>query len=111
MVMTRTRLLPPLLGVMLSAVLVMGAGCNKPSEPDCRKALANMQMLLGTEQVSKNADIEGEVRRCQGGSSRTAVDCAIKASTLDELRACSFMKMPASETPTAPAEPAGSARN
>ena len=39
-------------------------------------------------------DIEGEVRRCKGGSSKEAVECAIKATTIEELRACEFMKVP-----------------
>ncbi len=78
----------------LIVVLVSATACNKPSEDDCRKALANMQSLLGTEYLSKNSDIQGEVRRCKGGSSKKAVTCAIAAKTLDELRACDFMKVP-----------------
>lgn len=78
----------------LIVALVAGTACSKPSEDDCRKALANMQSLLGTEYISKNSDMQGEVRRCRGGSSKKAVDCAIAAKTLDELRACEFMKVP-----------------
>lgn len=74
--------------------LVAGTACSKPSEDDCRKALANMQFLLGTEQVAKNTDMQGEIRRCKGGSSKEAVKCAIDAKTLDDLRACDFMKAP-----------------
>ena len=82
----------PTLGLL--AALVAGAGCNKPSEDDCRKALSNMQTLMGTEYVSLNNDIQGEVRRCRGGSSNKAVECAANAKTLDELKACDFMKVP-----------------
>jgi hypothetical protein len=53
-----------------------------------------MQSLLGTEYISKNTDMQGEVRRCKGGSSKKAVSCAIAAKTLDDLRACDFMKVP-----------------
>lgn len=85
-----------LLGIVL--VVVMGlaglGGCTKPSEENCRKALQNMQSILGTENLSEKTGIEGEVRRCKGGSSREAVDCAIKAQSLDDLRACKFMKIP-----------------
>ena len=63
----------------LVVALVLGTACSKPSEDDCRKALSNMQSLLGTEYISKNSDIQGEVRRCKGGSSRKAVACAIAA--------------------------------
>jgi hypothetical protein len=78
----------------LIVALACGSACNKPSEDDCRKALSNMQALLGTEYLSKNSDIQGEVRRCKGGSSKKAVECAIAAKTLEELRACEFMKVP-----------------
>jgi len=71
---------------------LLGAACSKPSADDCRKALANMQHLLGTENLSKTADYEGEVRRCKGGSSKEAVQCAIKAQSLDELKKCDFYK-------------------
>ncbi len=71
----------------------LGAGCNKPSADDCRKALTNMQHLLGTENLSKSdADQEGEVRRCKGGSSKEAVQCAMKAQSVDELKRCEFYK-------------------
>lgn len=69
-------------------------GCNKPSDDDCKKAIANMQSLLGTEFIAKNSDMQGEVRRCRGGSSRKAVECAIAAKSLDELKACDFMHVP-----------------
>lgn len=75
-------------------VLVMAAGaaaCNKPTADDCREAIANMQKLLGTTDTAKLADSEAEVRRCKGGSSKEAVACAMKATTLTELKACSFM--------------------
>lgn len=76
------------------AVLAFGA-CSKPSEENCRKALANMKHLMGTENLNDAESLEGEVRRCKGGSTRKAVACAIKAQTLDELRACEFYKVPA----------------
>ena len=84
------------LGVLAGlGTLGLSGGCNKPATEDCRKALSNMQRLLGTEDLSKNGDFEGEVRRCKGGSSRDAVACAIKATTLPELKACQFMAPPA----------------
>jgi len=81
-----------------AAALILGlgfaTGCDKPSEDSCKKAIANMQFLLGTEHLTEGQDMQGEVRRCKGGSSKEAVECAIAAKTLDQLKACEFMKVP-----------------
>jgi hypothetical protein len=79
----------------VAALLSLG-GCNKPSADDCRAAITNMEKLLGTEAAARNADNEGEVRRCRGGSREQAVACAIKATSVDELKACAFMTPKAS---------------
>ena len=79
--------------IAVGVLFVVGA-CNKPDMEDCRKALDNMQHILGTENISKNGDNEGDVRRCRGGSSKDAVACAIKATTKADLQACDFMKVP-----------------
>jgi len=99
MVMTR---------LVVGLSLVLAIGCNKPSEENCRKAIANMQALLGTEHLLSDADLQGEIRRCKGGSSKESVDCAMKATSIDELRACGFAKIPDRITP-APDPKAGSA--
>ena len=90
--MNRQRSISAVLGAILAIAApgVLGA-CNKPEAEDCRKAIVNMQKLLGTDAAAKNVDNEGEVRRCKGGSTREAVACAIKANTVDELKACQFM--------------------
>lgn len=85
---------------------VLAAGCNKPSKDDCRKAIENMRALMHTTQL--HTDVEGEVRRCNGGSKKEAVECAIKATSLDELRACKFMHIPDSTGPASGSD-AGSA--
>lgn len=87
------------------AALVVGAvfaGCNKPSKEDCRKAIENMRALMRTTQL--DTDVEGEVRRCNGGSSKEAVACAIKATTLAELRECKFMSIPLDDPPAGSAQ-------
>jgi hypothetical protein len=95
--------------LVLAALVPLGTGaCNKPTQDDCRKAISNMERLLGTEAASRNADNEGDVRRCRGGSSKEAVDCAIKATTLDELKACAFMGSKGKPA-TAPSTPSASA--
>jgi hypothetical protein len=95
--------------IALTALPLLG-GCDKPKPEDCRKALINMQHLLGTENLNDTASLEGEVRRCRGGSKRKAVECAIKAQTIDELRACDFYQLPDKATKgPAPGSSAGSA--
>lgn len=89
-ILRRAALVSVAVGALLS-------GCNKPSEDNCRKALANIRHLLGTEHLSQaEQSVEGEVRRCRGGSKRASVDCAMKATTLDELRACKLIDIPPS---------------
>jgi len=78
-------------------LLLVFAACEKPSEDSCRKALSNMRDLLGTESATGGRDLEGDVRRCRGGSSKKAVECAGTATSLDELEKCEFMKMPGKE--------------
>jgi hypothetical protein len=78
--------------LLFVVAMIAGAGaCDKPTVDDCRSAIGNMQKLLGTDTAAKNADVEGEVRRCKGGSTKDAVACAIKATSLAELKACDFM--------------------
>ncbi len=92
--------------LVLAALAPLGAGaCNKPTPEDCRKAIANMERLLGTEAAARNADNEGEVRRCRGGSTKEAVACAIKANTLEELNACGFRSSRGKKTDKAPPSP------
>jgi hypothetical protein len=79
---------------LLFAVVLATACATKPSSEDCRKAIENMQRLMGTDNMRDDGRIEGEVRRCKGGSTKKAVACAIKAQTLDDLRHCEFFKVP-----------------
>lgn len=98
-------------------LLVFLVACNKPSDDECRKALTNIRDLMGTDNAT--TDMNGDIRRCKGGSSKKAVKCAGAAKTLDELRACEFMKVPdkkrgsstggSTETGSADAVPTGSA--
>jgi hypothetical protein len=78
----------------IALLFVAVAACNKPDKDDCRKAIDNMQHIIGTENLSNNGDNEGDIRRCRGGSSKEAVACAIKATSKDDLVKCDFMKAP-----------------
>jgi hypothetical protein len=96
------------LALVFAVVLVIGCS-TKPSADDCRKAIANMQRLMGTDNMRDDGRIEGEVRRCRGGSSKKAVACALKAQTLDDLRHCEFFKVPDAIKAIGPDPAAGSA--
>lgn len=74
---------------LLVLAVIAGGACNKPTADECREAIVNMESLLD-EGAAKNFDIEGEIRRCRGGSTKDAVACAAKAKTKAELDACSF---------------------
>lgn len=91
--------------VVLGLVVLAGA-CNKPSEESCRKAMANVRSILGTE--SAVADIEAGVRRCKGGSSKKTVECAINAKTREQLKECGFFKIPEGAAGSAAGSGAGS---
>jgi hypothetical protein len=87
--MTRILTLP-----LVLALVVMGAACNKPSEDRCREALSNMRSLLGTDSSNTAGDLEGAVRRCKGGSTKESVECAAKATAIEDLEGCKFMHIP-----------------
>ena len=90
--------------------LVFAVACDKPTPEDCEKALRNMQTLMGTENINETpAALQGEVRRCRGGSTRKSVACAIKATTLAELEQCDFEKGAPSLSPGSAGSAAGSA--
>lgn len=84
--------------LVLLAALALGLAtslpaCDKPSTSDCKKALLNMQHLMGTDNLLENGGVDSEIRACQGGSTKKSVQCAIKATTLEELRQCDFYKV------------------
>jgi len=88
------------LRTVLATVLVLAltaTACNKPSEEDCRKAIANMRRLLETDKTTEASDTESAVRSCRGNSNKKSVDCAIRAQSVDELKACGLVE---SETTT-----------
>lgn len=75
---------------LVLGLVVLAGACGKPSEENCRKALTNVRALLGTE--SPEADKEGDVRRCKGGSTKKTVECAMNATSIEQLQACGFFK-------------------
>jgi hypothetical protein len=88
--------------IVIAVVFGVGAGCNKPESDDCRKAIKNMNRLMGTDKLTTSAQLEASVRSCRGTSTKESVECAIQAQTLDQLKTCGFYREPP------PEEPAGS---
>ena len=80
---------------LIFLVVALLAGCDKPSEDSCRRAIENMQKLRGTD--SQQADLDSQVRRCRGGSTKRAVECAINAKTVEDLKACEKSKSESSD--------------
>ena len=84
--------------LVLLAALALGLAtslpaCDKPSTSDCKRALLNMQHLMGTDNLLENGGVDSEIRACQAGSTKKSVQCAINATTMDELRHCEFYKV------------------
>jgi len=77
----------------IAVMITLGGlvACDKPTADDCRQAIRNMQVQLGTDTAARNSDIEAEVRLCKGGSTKESVACALKATSLEQLKACDFM--------------------
>lgn len=78
------------------------AGCNKPAEEDCKKAIENMRKLMGTDAYV--TDIQPSIRRCRGGSSKDSVACAAAAKSRAELEACGFAKFDEAGSGSGPAK-------
>ena len=81
------------------------AACDKPSATDCKKAIANIRVLLGTDKLTDDAGQSAAwVRSCQGSAKKSSVKCAMEASTVDQLKRCGLLK---AEDLEAPAEGSG----
>ena len=79
--------------VMFALVVAGLAACDKPSETDCKKAIANIRLLLGTDKMTDDAGQSAAwVRSCQGSAKKSTVKCAMEASTVDQLKRCGLVK-------------------
>ena len=82
---TMRKVLWPSLLVLLLAVL----GCEgRPSEDECKKAIANMQRIYKYDAASREAETMAFVRKCRARSSKANVTCLINANTDTEIEAC-----------------------
>jgi hypothetical protein len=85
---------------------LVAAGCNKPSEEDCTKAIENMRKLMGTSNGID--DLAPAIRRCRSGSTKESVQCAGNAKSRAELVACKFAHF--DEAPAGTGSGSGSAK-
>jgi hypothetical protein len=74
--------------VLFAVVVAAVAGCSKPSEEDCRKAVLNLQRLRGLEGSAQAPDPVPAVRRCRAGATRETVLCLINAKSASEADRC-----------------------
>lgn len=76
--------------VFLAALLLTLTACNaKPSEAECRKAIDNINKIVGVENTANiERDIEINVRRCRAEWSRKSVKCMQTKTTPEGLAEC-----------------------
>jgi len=79
--------------ILLALTMVALVGCKKPSEGDCKRAIANIRALLGTDKLTEDSGQNSAwVRSCRGSAKKESVQCAMEASTLDQLKRCGLLK-------------------
>ena len=80
---------------MRTLLLVLCAwtlGCgNKPTEEDCKKAIANIQKVTGVQPNTEEETLAA-IRKCRGQSTKGAAECMANAKTTDEIDACEAKK-------------------
>jgi hypothetical protein len=74
--------------LLLCAALAGAAGCSRPSEEDCRKAVLNLQRLRGLDSNPQAPDPEAAVRRCRSTGDQASVRCLIEAKSAADADAC-----------------------
>ncbi len=67
---------------------LLAFGCNKPTESECSKAIANIQTLTGTIESDFGVKPEAALRSCRGNATKASVQCAIAAKTMADLQTC-----------------------
>jgi hypothetical protein len=79
--------------LLVLLVVLASVGCgNKPTEEQCKKAIANIQKLSGIDSTTDETETLAAIRKCRGQSTREAADCMINAKSLDELDGCEAKK-------------------
>jgi len=83
-------------------VLSLAAACGgKPSEDDCKKFADNFVKQMSAGQQGEAGDITRQVaegmrpdllKDCNESGKKDEVDCAIKATTMDEIQKCAELR-------------------
>lgn len=90
-----------LIATSFVASLAMGACSNKPSEDTCNKFADHFTDLMIKADEGPAAEITKQVaegmkpdlvKNCIEKGTKTEIDCALKATTMDELEKCSAPK-------------------
>ena len=74
-------------GLLLGAIVIL-AGCNRPSEDECNRAVESIQRIHEIQHSSGGPDAKAAVRQCRAWWNRAQVTCAIQAKSLEELAKC-----------------------
>jgi hypothetical protein len=81
---------------MLAAAIAIGAGCNRPSDEECRTAYRNMRAVIeAPASPTEERDTQSFVRQCRSQYSREAVKCVAAAADKPALYRCPGMAPPA----------------
>jgi len=79
------QVLGPTLVVLLLGLL----GCSaRPTEEECKKAIANMQKIYKYDGANQEAETLAFVRKCRARSSKDNVTCLINATTESDIDVC-----------------------
>lgn len=79
--------------ILLALAMFALVGCSKPSEGDCKRAIANIRALLGTDKLTEDSGQNSAwVRSCRGSAKKESVKCAMEASTVEQLKRCGLLK-------------------
>jgi threonine synthase len=74
-----------LFALLLPALL---AGCDRPTEAECKKAISNVQRIYGIDVEKDAANANAAVRRCRSRTKHSEVQCLINAKTAADEEAC-----------------------
>lgn len=74
--------------VLVGALNLAMSGCERPKEEDCKRAIANIRRIYGTENSEVAISPQAMVRSCRGSSSAESVQCFINAKSKEDLSKC-----------------------
>jgi hypothetical protein len=81
-------MLTRVISVLTLAIALVGCH-GKPSEEDCKRAVANIQRVNGIEGTTNEVDTLAAVRKCRADSSKESALCIAAAKTPSDIDACS----------------------